>query len=165
MLKSFWTPWSQDRWRGHGLGDGRLGYRLLHLGASPLVACDRAPDAPPRLRSPFINLMHRLPICSTRILGRRTAHFTTFLITYRVPRGFTQDSSTHASSANLQDPTAAGWRFEQVKGTPGGNCTIFKTVTSRTEDASTISDYFDVSSARLNAAWPVTIHASTSQSG
>ena len=33
---------------------------------------------------------------STRILGRRTAPFPTFLITNRAPHGFTQDPSTNA---------------------------------------------------------------------
>ena len=32
---------------------------------------------------------------STRILGRRTAPFSPFLITHRVPRGLTQDPSTN----------------------------------------------------------------------
>ena len=34
------------------------------------------------------------PLASTRILGRRTATFPRFLISNRVPRGFTQEPST-----------------------------------------------------------------------
>ena len=40
-------------------------------------------------------------IMSTRILGRRTAPFTPFLIPNRVPHGFTQDPSTDKRGAQF----------------------------------------------------------------
>ena len=68
--------------------EARLWFLLVN-GADP-----RAFELPVRARAACVDIFGQF---STRILGRRTAPFSPFLIPDRVPRGFTLDPSRHRS--------------------------------------------------------------------